>query len=72
MDRLADLRHGYCDIALAVFGISLIIRSRRIFERLRVKSEEDGADLRRWMIVALGAVVLATAATSVCIAVSPS
>lgn len=57
-------------IAQVVFGTSVILRSRRIFERLRVKFEQDGAHLRRWMIVVLGAVGLVMAATSLFVAIS--
>lgn len=59
-------------IAQVVFGTSVILRSRRIFERLRVKFEQDGAHLRRWMIVVLGAVGLVMAATSLFVAISLS
>ncbi len=53
----------------AVFGIILAIRSRPIFERLRRAFEEDGAALRRWMIVLLGGAGLVLAATTLYIAV---
>lgn len=59
-------------IAQAFFGVSLIVRSRRIFERLSAKFEQDGADLRRWMIVVLGAVAIVMAATSLFVAMSLS
>lgn len=59
-------------IAQAIFGISLLVRSRLIFERLRGKFEKEGADLRRWMIVVLGAVALVMAATSLFVAMSLS
>lgn len=59
-------------ITQAILGISLIVRSRRIFGRLRVAFEEEGAFLRRWMIVVLGAVALVMAATSLLVAISLS
>ncbi|MGU3645359.1 hypothetical protein ACLBXX_10355 [Microbacterium sp. C23T] len=57
-------------IAQALFGLCLIIWSGWIFERLQGKFEKDGAHLRRWMIVVLGAVALVMAATSLFVAVS--
>jgi len=59
-------------LAQAIVGISLIVRSRLIFERLRVTFHHDGAGLRRWMIIVLGSVGLALAATSLFVAVSLS
>lgn len=59
-------------IAQAAFGISLLFRSRQIVEGLRVKFEQNGAHLRRWMIVVLGAVALIIAATSLFLAISLS
>lgn len=63
----------YCiGLAQLVFGASLLIRSRRIFERIRVKFDENGADLRRWMIVVVGAVGLGMGAVSLFVATSLS
>lgn len=59
-------------ITQAILGISLIVRSRRVFDRLRVAFEKEGALLRRWMILVLGAVALVMAATSLLIAISLS
>lgn len=44
--------------AQAVFGTVLIVRSRHVHEALRRKLADDGADLRRGMIVAWGCVAL--------------
>lgn len=57
-------------LAQIVFGASLLIWSRRIFERLRVKFDENGADLRGWMIVVVGAVGLGMGAVSLFVAAS--
>lgn len=57
-------------LAQIVFGLSLLIRSRQIFERLRVKFDENGADLRRWMVVVLGSVGLGMGAVSMFVAAS--
>lgn len=53
-----------------VFGLGVLIRSRRIFERLRVKFEEEGASLRRWMVVVLGVVGFGMGATVIYVAIS--
>ncbi|MGW9184060.1 hypothetical protein [Agromyces sp. NPDC055661] len=57
-------------LAQIVFGASLLTWSRRIFERLRVKFDENGADLRAWMIVVVGAVGLGMGAVSLFVAAS--
>ncbi|WP_424711324.1 hypothetical protein [Microbacterium sp. SLBN-111] len=44
--------------AQAISGIVFIVRSRHLLETLRRKFAEDGADLRRWMIVVWGCVAL--------------
>lgn len=57
-------------LAQIVFGLSLLIRSRQIFERLRVKFDENGADLRRWMVVVLGSVGVGMGVVSLFVAAS--
>ncbi|MFB9308297.1 hypothetical protein BJY17_002238 [Agromyces hippuratus] len=57
-------------LAQIVFGSSLLIWSRRIFKRLRVKFDESGADLRRWMVVVVGSVGLGMGAVSLFVAAS--
>jgi hypothetical protein len=57
-------------VAQVLFGLMFLIRSRRIFERLRIKFEEDRASLRRWMVVALGAVGIGMGATVIYVAIS--
>lgn len=53
-----------------VFGLGVVIWSRRIFERLRVKFEEEGASLRRWMVVVLGAVATGMGTSVIYVAIS--
>lgn len=42
--------------AQAIFGVVLVVRSRRILDMLRRRFAEDGAGLRRWMVIAWGCV----------------
>lgn len=59
-------------VAQILFGSSLLIWSRRIFDALHAKFAENSADLRRWMVVVLGAVAFGMGATSLFVAVSLS
>lgn len=42
--------------AQAIFGVVLVVRSRRILGMLRRRFAEDGAGLRRWMVIVWGCV----------------
>lgn len=57
-------------LAQIVFGTSLLVLSHRIFERLRTKFDENGAHLRRWMVVVVGAVGFGMGAVSLFVAAS--
>ncbi|WP_160897377.1 MULTISPECIES: hypothetical protein [unclassified Microbacterium] len=39
-----------------MFGVVLVVRSRRILDMLRRRFAEDGAGLRRWMVIVWGCV----------------
>lgn len=53
-----------------VFGLAVLTWSRRIFERLRVKFEEESASLRRWMVFVLGVVGIGMGATVIYVAIT--
>jgi hypothetical protein len=57
-------------VGQVVFGVAVLMLSRRIFERLRVKFEEEGATLRRWMVIVVGAVGIGLGATVLYVAIS--
>lgn len=55
-------------VVQVVFGLAVLTMSRRIFDRLRVKFEEEGASLRRWMVVVLGVVGIGMGVTVIYVA----
>lgn len=56
--------------AQIIFGLCVLVWSRRIFERLSPRFEQDGAPLRRWMVIVVGALGVLLGAVALFVAVS--
>ena len=57
-------------IAQLIFGASVLLGSRRLFERFRTRFDQHGAPLSRWMFVVIGALGVAMGLTSLLVGLS--